>query len=470
MAINSSRSSFERYDVTLLDSVVTGNSWNGIDINATSDGSSNSGSKVHTFDIQRNLIAQNGKFTTATYGFRSAGVAMQIDKSNVIIQNSVIEKNRGGAVSVKLDSGSEHSDLYLFDNEIKENTAGPAVTVSGTSGTSGPRLHVIGNKINHNSAGILYNTLSISNVAANVSTNTFFNNTGRHVIHWTVGSRYSIMGQQCVDNTLYLNVGQTPNYRWTIFADGVGPQYMRNVLSNPSNVYEFVSGSDRGHGHHDARNNWWGTPYLSQAEQKVRDKSDQSSLATADFKPIDSNNPWASQSGTAVNTSFAMNCSHISLCTVCPLDWVEFNSSCYLYVGGARTWISANSYCQVRYSKEWVFGLSSREFIFQDIGSQLASSHSPSEDAFLQNVGISATSFGLRSPGVWLGLFGTENATWQWSDFTSLDYTYWVASGNASTEELCLNLDSNGWISSKCELPLPFICKQTASGIRHSPG
>ena len=303
MAINSSRSSFERYDVTLVDSVVTGNSWNGIDINATSDGSSNSGSNVHTFDIQRNWIAQNGKFTTATYGSRSAGVAMQIDKSNVIIQNSAIEKNRGGAVSLKLDSGSEHSYLYLFDNEIKENTAGPTVTVSGTSGTSGPRLHVIGNRISHNSAGILYDALSISDVAANVSTNTFFNNTGRHVVHWTVGSRYSIIRQQCVDNTLYLNVGQTPNYRWSIFADGVAPQYMRNVLTNPSNVYEFVSGVDRSQGHHDAANNWWGTPYLSHAELEVRDKSDESSLATVDIEPIYSNNPWAEHSGTAVNTS-----------------------------------------------------------------------------------------------------------------------------------------------------------------------
>ena len=295
LAINSSLSSYERFDVTLLNSIVTNNKWNGIDVNTTCKGIPNYGSNVHTFDIQRNFISQNGQFTTATYGSRSAGIAMHIDRSNVIIQNNAFWKNKGGAVSLKLDSDVHKSNVYLFDNDIEWNTAGPTVSLSGSNGTSGPLVYIVGNRISHNSAGIQYDTLSIDNIAANVVRNIFFNDTSRHVIRWIVGSRSSVGGQQCVDNTLYLNIGQKPNYRWSVYADGVGPQYMQNLFSNPSNLYEFVSGTDREQGHHDARNNWWGTSDLTQAEARVRDKNDLSSSAIVDIKPIDSS--WVAQSG-----------------------------------------------------------------------------------------------------------------------------------------------------------------------------
>ena len=326
LAINSSLTFYERFDVTLLNSFVTDNKWNGIDINATRKGISSIHSKK--FDIQRNFIGQNGQFMNGRYGPRPAGLAIQLGKADiVVIQNNAFWKNKEGAVRLKLEPGIYENNVSLFDNDIEQNIAGHTVDVSLNSGALGsthiskPRLHIVGNRISHNSAGIQYDTLSIDNVAANVVNNTFFNDTSRHVIRWVVGSQSSVGGQQCVDNTLYLNIGQTPNYRWSLYADGVGPRYLRNLFYNPSNLYEFVSGRDRGQGRHDARNNWWGTSDLNKAEARVRDKNDVSSLAAVDINPIDITNPWDGQSGT----SFLV---------------FNFTSvSCHLYVYSLSIWL-----------------------------------------------------------------------------------------------------------------------------------
>ena len=100
-------------------------------------------------------------------------------------------------------------------------------------------------------------------------------------------------------------------------------------------------------------------------------------------------------------------------------------------------------------------------FVLQDLSSQLASTHSISVDGFLQNV--SPIPYGLTSPGFWLGLFSAANDTWQWTDFSPVDYTSWADGGIVATTGQCLKLDTTGWQSSDCSLPLPFICKQDAS-------
>lgn len=297
LAVNSSKSSHERYDLHLLDSVVSGNKLNGVDVVATGAGSGGSGSTIHTLQFKRNVLSRNGQLTTGTYTGTASGIAMQVDNSNVIIQNNAIDANRGGGVSLQLDSGSESSSARVADNQIEGNTGGPAITLSGATGTIGSRASVADNSISHNSAGILYDTLSIDNVATNVTGNTFFNDTSRYVIRWETGSRHSSSGQQCSDNTFYLNVGQKPNYRWTILVEGVAATYNKNVFSNPANNYEFVAGRDLGQGNHNASNNWWGTADINKAEQKVLDGGDELFRANVDINPINTVDPLSSRTG-----------------------------------------------------------------------------------------------------------------------------------------------------------------------------
>ncbi len=302
LALNTSKSSHERYDFSLSDSVVSNNTVGGIDVAATSSGDNGYGSTVHTFELSRNIISRNGQLATTTTHLRSSGVNMQVDKSNLLIQNNVIESNAVGAITLKLDRESESSSVVVSNNQIEANVGGAAVSLSAASGTTGPRASITDNDISHNSAGILHDTLSITNVAANVNRNTFYNNTARHTVRWQTASQHSVNNQHCSRNIFYFNVGQKPNERWTILADGVAASYSRNVFFNPANTYEMVAGPDQYQGNHEARNNWWGTANLNKAELKVLDKHDESSRANIDITPINDTNPWLVRPGISLSS------------------------------------------------------------------------------------------------------------------------------------------------------------------------
>ena len=299
VAFNSSQSTYDRSSVLIEGSVISNNSWNGIDGNVTNGGDSGYGSVIRDIKIRRSTISNNGRYTTASYKGRAAGIAVSADHANIVIQNNGLTDNSGGAVSLNLDtSRNESTSLDLFDNHIVRNKEGGTISISGSSHSTGPRASIRSNKINHNSAGNLHDTLSINRIAASVIGNTFYNDTGRHAVYWETGQRSSISGQQFANNTLYLIIGQTPNQRWTVYAVGVGPSYTGNVFTNPANRYEFAAGSDLSQGHHNAVDNWWGSRSLSEAEKRVRDKDDFSSLAAADIAPVVKESPWTDNGGT----------------------------------------------------------------------------------------------------------------------------------------------------------------------------
>ena len=299
LAFNSSQSTYDRSSLLIEDSVISNNSWNGIDGNFTNSGDSGYGSVIREIKIRRSTISNNGRFTTASYRGHAAGIAVAADNANIAIQNNGFRSNSGGAVSLNFSTcQNESTSLDVFDNRIVRNKEGGTIIIVGSSSSSGPRANIRSNTIDHNSAGILYDTLAINRTAATVVDNTFYNNTGQHVVYWETGERSSSSGQQFVNNTLYLNVGQTPNERWTVYAVGVGPSYTSNVFTNPANQYDFATGFDLGQGHHNAVENWWGSRHLSQAEKRVRDKNDVSSLAAADIAPVVKNSPWNEKEGT----------------------------------------------------------------------------------------------------------------------------------------------------------------------------
>ena len=304
LAVNTSKSSYERYDLPLTNSTVSDNNLTGVDVVATSEGDSGHGSTVHTLQFRNNVMSRNGQLLGAASYLsleKAGGLAMRLDKSNAELQNNTVEANRGGGITFQLDSGSETSFINVSDNRIDENTDGHAIYLSGpSSGTTGARASVTNNSLSHNSVAsrYAYDTLSITNVSASVTGNTFFNNTCRYVIHWNE-SLHSATGQHCSGNTLYQNAGQSSSSRWTILANGVAAKYNRNIFFNPSNTYEFVAGNDLKQGNHDVRNNWWGPKIASvdEAEKRVLGNSKDGFRARVDIKPIDIVNPWFNTSG-----------------------------------------------------------------------------------------------------------------------------------------------------------------------------
>ena len=299
VAFNSSQSTYDRSGVSIEGSVISNNSWNGVDGNVTNSGNLGYGSVIRDIKIRRSTVSNNGRYTTTSYKGRAAGIAISADHANIVIQNNGLTDNSGGAVSVNLDtSRSESTSIHVFDNRIVRNREGGTISISGSSNSTGPRARILSNEINHNSAGVLYDTLSINRIATSVVDNTFHNDTGRYTVYWETGQRSSNSGQQFANNTLYLNVGQTPNERWTVHAVGVGPSYTGNVFTNPANRYEFAAGSDLKQGHHNAVGNWWGSGNVNEAEKRVRDKDDVSNLAAADIVPVVNESAWTDNGGT----------------------------------------------------------------------------------------------------------------------------------------------------------------------------
>ena len=410
LAVNTSEGNDERYDLHLSDSTVSDNSLTGVDVVATGEGDSGYGSTVHTFQFRNNAISRNGQLSNGNWYFyekRTGGLAMTLDKSNIEIYNNTIETNRGGGIAIQLDWDSEISFINVSDNRIKENTEGAAIrlfsptrfkwtksqiptggftqsptrgrkffgstqistndlmfgstqsptggrtewrtngpTQSPSSGTTGTRASVLNNSISHNSAGIQYDTLSIIDVNASVTGNTFFNNTCRYVIYWKTDSRRSVTGQDCSENTLYLNAGQRRNYSWTILAEGVAAKYNKNIFFNPANAYEFVAGRDLKQGNHDVKNNWWG-PNITSAREAAQRVLDSGSRARVSIQPIDTVNPWLYTSGNCLYSFFACVCIRHQcwLIAVCPPGWRRIASICYLYVLDAKRWSAAKAYC-----------------------------------------------------------------------------------------------------------------------------
>ena len=364
LAVNTSDSRDERYDLHLSDSTVSDNHLGGVDVVTTSGGNSGYGSSLHSLQFRNNVMSRNGQLPNGTQYLdvkSTGGLAMRLDKSNVVVQNNTFESNRGGGIAIQLDWDSEDSFINVSNNRINENIEGAAVSLFGptigtmfgstespSSGTTGARASVLNNSISHNSPGVQHDTLSIADVNASVTGNTFFNNTCRYVIYWKTDSWNSVTDQSCSENTLYQNAGLNRNYRWTILADGVATTYNRNIFFNPANIYEFVAGNDLRQGNHDVRNNWWGPRIanVGEAEKRVLDKSDGGFRARVDIQPIDTVNPWFNTSGNCVYLFASVYVYQCRLIAVCPPDWRAIASICYLYVQDARSWSAARAYCQ----------------------------------------------------------------------------------------------------------------------------
>jgi hypothetical protein len=382
LAVNTSDSSGERYDLHLTDSTVSDNSFAGIDVVATEDGSNNS--PIHTFQFRNNAVSHNGRLfdTRYLYKERMGGLAMTLDKSNVVVQNNTFEANRGGGIAIRFVWDSGDTFTNVSDNRVSETIEGAAVSFDTTRSTSwwpwkgfdfdftespthyqsyywtqtptdypwyhwtqtpasptkfgptgspsngkiGAKVSVSNNSISHNPTGIKYDTLSITNVHAAVTGNTFFNNTCRYVIYWKTESELTATDQDCSGNTIYRNAGQDHNYKSTILADGVGPNYNKNIFFNPANTYEFVAGKnlDQDQENHNVTNNWWGPNIRNARQAEGRVLARGSTGITV--RPIDLVNPWLHKS-------------------ICPPGWSRIDSKCYLYVQDVKNWDGATTYC-----------------------------------------------------------------------------------------------------------------------------
>ncbi|GAA6073398.1 aggrecan core protein [Tachysurus ichikawai] len=119
----------------------------------------------------------------------------------------------------------------------------------------------------------------------------------------------------------------------------------------------------------------------------------------------------------------------------CAEDWVEFESSCYIFFNVRKNWTSAEQHCR-------------------EINSNLLSITSKKEQIFVNN---------HIWDYQWIGL--TERDHLRWTDGSPLEYKNWILNRprrDFNPEEDCIAMvwnESSQWTNMPCNSQLPYTCK-----------
>ncbi|XP_069771306.1 snaclec coagulation factor IX/factor X-binding protein subunit A-like [Narcine bancroftii] len=75
---------------------------------------------------------------------------------------------------------------------------------------------------------------------------------------------------------------------------------------------------------------------------------------------------------------------------------------------------------------------------------------------------------------LWIGLYGNDWSTagWRWTTgegFSDANWVPWKAQQVSTTVPSCVYIDSDRWVDTQCEIPLPFICYTDMPTTKSTP-
>ncbi|XP_076977610.1 low affinity immunoglobulin epsilon Fc receptor isoform X2 [Tamandua tetradactyla] len=128
-------------------------------------------------------------------------------------------------------------------------------------------------------------------------------------------------------------------------------------------------------------------------------------------------------------------------CNTCPENWVNFQTKCYYFGEGAKSWIQARYACS-------------------DLQGRLVSIHSAEEQAFLTK--------SANKKGSWIGLQDLHvEGEFTWMDGSPLDYSNWrpgEPNGHDQDEDCVMMQGSGQWNDAFCRSLLDgWVCEQLAT-------
>uniref|UniRef100_A0A8C8TPP5 Asialoglycoprotein receptor 1 n=1 Tax=Peromyscus maniculatus bairdii TaxID=230844 RepID=A0A8C8TPP5_PERMB len=127
--------------------------------------------------------------------------------------------------------------------------------------------------------------------------------------------------------------------------------------------------------------------------------------------------------------------------TCCPINWVEFEGSCYWFSSSSRSWIEADKYCQLE-------------------NAHLVVVTSWDEQGFVQRH--------MGPTNTWIGLTD-HNGPWRWVDGTNYEASFknwkpeqpdnWFGHGLGGGED-CAHITVDGpWNDDVCRRPYRWVCE-----------
>ncbi|XP_003374613.1 putative scavenger receptor cysteine-rich domain protein [Trichinella spiralis] len=326
-----------------------------------------------------------GNFTTNDGALKMALYNTQ----NLRLENSMFFRNPG-AVHITASSSSPSARLVgLVRNCAFGNNYNSESLV--LDGWDYQKFYVVNNFFGRNWAPY-HDTVYVGQVWANFTHNTFYNNTGTHIVHLGGYRDVSTEFQIFYKNVLYDNIAtghgyhypasygyfghkqpayvssqlrkrrdvsqiyrtgssstsfewwanvgdQAERYHSTVFAASAQEKFELNLFNNPNNDFELTTAAknptDAYTGPLDARGNHWGsTGTAAVASGKIRDGNDYDYLIPVDHLPV-------IESNTSLIDGF------------CPPGWFQAGyeewksfQSCFLFVPGAVSYSVAQQFCK----------------------------------------------------------------------------------------------------------------------------
>ncbi|KRY48456.1 HHIP-like protein 1, partial [Trichinella britovi] len=326
-----------------------------------------------------------GNFTTNDGALKMALYNTQ----NLRLENSMFFRNPG-AVHITASSSSPSARLVgLVRNCAFGNNYNYESLV--LDGWDYQKFYVVNNFFGRNWAPY-HDTVYVGQVWANFTRNTFYNNTGTHIVHLGGYRDVSTEFQIFYKNVLYDNIAtghgyhypasygyfghkqpayvssqlrkrrdvsqihrtgssstsfewwanvgdQAERYHSTVFAASAQEKFELNLFNNPNNDFELTTAAknptDAYTGPLDARGNHWGsTGTAAVASGKIRDGNDYDYLIPVDHLPV-------IESNTSLIDGF------------CPPGWFQAGyeewksfQSCFLFVPGAVSYSVAQQFCK----------------------------------------------------------------------------------------------------------------------------
>ena len=236
-----------------------------------------------------NIKVHRNKFTDVVDDVSTGAIKINTYDNPFYISNNFVSNNNNGGIYATI--GSSHGNSVIRStierNDFQGNKKETMYLDTGSSGKAFT-IDIFGNTLRSNngtgSTGI-HSTIKLSQIVCTLEENFVYDNHGKYVLEMMLNKR--IMANRLIivrNNTFYHNHGLIKDYGSTMYCNGPVKVY-KNVIKNPSNLYELVTDRASKSRTINATDNWWGFGSSKVVGTRIFDATDDHRLPKVNYHP-----------------------------------------------------------------------------------------------------------------------------------------------------------------------------------------
>ncbi|XP_019646646.1 PREDICTED: uncharacterized protein LOC109487118 [Branchiostoma belcheri] len=251
------------------------------------------------------------------------------ERSNVVVRGNVLRNNRMTGMLIDIQR-QLRSNVAVIDNMFLYGRKTTLIVRGRHHASDQTPVMVSRNLFSGNDATNSDKALFFDQAPGRVESNTFVNNSGRHVIEWK-NRNIHFDEQELSTNFIYDNVPLVPGAKYTMVVSGRNAQIHGNVFTNPAFDAELATSTLTSSYPVNATSNFWGFSSADLISRRIRDGNDNEDWAEVLY------DPWISV---------------LPADGPCPLGWkyIKHLSTCYMYHGGSQDWLGAAHSCKIQHA------------------------------------------------------------------------------------------------------------------------